>query len=123
MRSFHFLRLLDPFGWLTDGLQSRLTVRIHFAPPTSPVSADSPPESAELQARWEDDWSEDPHRGPATVRGVDQPFFIWCLVWWPYALANRLNPFFTKSVFAPAGLNLTWNHSHPASEHSCLAAD
>jgi hypothetical protein len=46
-------------------------------------------------------------------RGVDQPFFIWCLVWWPYALAHHLNPFFTKFVFVPAGLNLTWTTPIP----------
>jgi hypothetical protein len=33
---FHFLGLLDAFGWLTDGLQSLLAVRIHLAPPCSP---------------------------------------------------------------------------------------
>jgi hypothetical protein len=32
---FHFLGLLDAFGWLTDGLQSLLAVRIHLAPPAS----------------------------------------------------------------------------------------
>jgi hypothetical protein len=46
-------------------------------------------------------------------RGVDQPFFIWCLVWWPYALAHHLNPFISKLVFAPSGLNLTWTTSIP----------
>ena len=29
-------------------------------------------------------------------RGIDQGFFIWCLVWWPYAIAHHLNPFVTN---------------------------
>jgi hypothetical protein len=40
--------------------------------------------------------------------GTDQCFFIWCLVWWPYAFIHHLNPFVAKAVFAPLGLNLTW---------------
>ena len=46
-------------------------------------------------------------------RGVDQAFFIWCLVWWPYAIAHHLNPFVTQLIFAPAGFNLTWSTSIP----------
>ncbi|HVB82896.1 MAG TPA: hypothetical protein VNE82_23465 [Candidatus Binataceae bacterium] len=46
-------------------------------------------------------------------RGIDQAFFIWCLVWWPYALAHHLNPFVTKLIFAPTGFNLTWSTSIP----------
>jgi hypothetical protein len=46
-------------------------------------------------------------------RGVDQAFFIWCLVWWPYAIAHHLNPFVTGLIFAPAGFNLTWSTSIP----------
>jgi hypothetical protein len=45
--------------------------------------------------------------------GIDQSFFIWCLVWWPYAIAHRLNPFVTKLIFVPAGFNLTWSTSIP----------
>ena len=46
-------------------------------------------------------------------RGIDQAFFIWCLVWWPYAIAHHLNPFITRLIFAPAGFNLTWSTSIP----------
>ncbi len=46
-------------------------------------------------------------------RGIDQAFFIWCLVWWPYAIAHHLNPFVTKLIFAPVGFNLTWSTSIP----------
>src|ERR1700740_496399 len=45
--------------------------------------------------------------------GVDQPFFIWCLVWWPYALVHHLNPLASHLIFAPAGLNLTWTTPIP----------
>lgn len=46
-------------------------------------------------------------------RGIDQAFFIWCLVWWPYAIAHHLNPFVSKLIFAPAGFNLAWSTSIP----------
>src|SRR3984893_4112490 len=46
-------------------------------------------------------------------RGADQCFFIWCLVWWPYAFAHHLNPFVAKLVFAPSGVNLTWTTPVP----------
>ncbi|HVA83358.1 MAG TPA: hypothetical protein VNF28_00505 [Candidatus Binataceae bacterium] len=46
-------------------------------------------------------------------RGIDQAFFIWCLVWWPYAIAHHLNPFISKLIFAPTGFNLTWSTSIP----------
>jgi len=46
-------------------------------------------------------------------RGIDQAFFIWCLVWWPYAITHHLNPFISKLIFAPAGFNLTWSTSIP----------
>lgn len=40
--------------------------------------------------------------------GPDPDFFIWCLVWWPHALANHLNPF-----ISPSGANLAWATSMP----------
>ena len=46
-------------------------------------------------------------------RGIDQAFLIWCLVWWPYAIAHHLNPFVSKLIFAPAGFNLAWSTSIP----------
>ncbi len=45
--------------------------------------------------------------------GIDQCFFVWCLVWWPHALAHHLNPFITRLIFAPEGFNLTWSTSIP----------
>ena len=55
-----------------------------------------------------------PHFGTIYLgRGIDQSFFIWCLVWWPYAIAHHLNPFITRFIFAPTGFNLTWSTSIP----------
>jgi hypothetical protein len=38
--------------------------------------------------------------------------YMWFLVWWPYAVAHRINPFVTKLV-SPVGYNLTWANSIP----------
>ena len=46
-------------------------------------------------------------------RGPDPSFLIWALVWWPYALAHRLNPFLCRIVWAPDGFNLAWSGSIP----------
>ena len=40
--------------------------------------------------------------------GPDPDIFLWCLVWWPHALANHLNPF-----ISPTGANLAWATSMP----------
>jgi hypothetical protein len=45
--------------------------------------------------------------------GIDQSFFVWCLKWWPYAVAHHLNPFISNLIFAPEGLNLTWSTCAP----------
>lgn len=44
----------------------------------------------------------------------DQGMMMWCMVWWPYALAHGINPFITHAVWAPSGFNLTWSASIPA---------
>jgi hypothetical protein len=31
---------------------------------------------------------------------------MWSMIWWPYAIAHRINPFITKVIWAPAGCNL-----------------
>ncbi|MGH7815037.1 MAG: hypothetical protein ACREQI_13685 [Candidatus Binataceae bacterium] len=41
------------------------------------------------------------------VPGADPSLFMWNLVWWPYALIHRLNPFYTRFIWAPIGINLT----------------
>jgi hypothetical protein len=46
-------------------------------------------------------------------RGNDPSFLMWALVWWPYAIAHRLNPFLCRIVWAPTGFNLAWSGSIP----------
>jgi hypothetical protein len=38
----------------------------------------------------------------------------WFLGWTPYALSHGLDPFFTTTIGAPAGVNLMWNSTMPA---------
>ena len=45
--------------------------------------------------------------------GADPPLMMWCLVWWPDAIATRLNPFLTDVFWTPSGFNLTWTTSIP----------
>jgi hypothetical protein len=54
---------------------------------------------------------------PATVHvgmGADPSQMMWFMVWWPYALFHRLNPFISHVIWAPTGANLTWTTSIPA---------
>jgi hypothetical protein len=44
---------------------------------------------------------------------VDPSAYLWFFSWWPHALGNGLNPFFTEVIFAPDGYNLTWVTSMP----------
>jgi hypothetical protein len=46
--------------------------------------------------------------------GADPSVMMWCMVWWPWAIARRLNPFISHVIWAPAGFNLTWSTSIPA---------
>lgn len=39
----------------------------------------------------------------------DVHFGIWSLVWTPFAITHRLNPFFTSHLNWPDGVNLAWN--------------
>lgn len=45
--------------------------------------------------------------------GQDPGVYMWCLVWWPYAIVHRLNPFFTRLIWVPSGANLAWAASIP----------
>jgi len=53
------------------------------------------------------------HLRDAYIGVTDPSFFIWCLVWWPYAITHHLNPFLTSVVWAPGFLNLTWTTGVP----------
>lgn len=46
--------------------------------------------------------------------GSDPSLFVWAIAWWPHALTHGLNPFITHAVWAPQGLNLTWDTSVPS---------
>jgi len=46
--------------------------------------------------------------------GHDPSQMMWFLVWWPYAILHHLNPFVTKMVWPPAGVNLAWMTPIPA---------
>jgi hypothetical protein len=41
--------------------------------------------------------------------GVDPGLMVWSLVWWPHAIAHRLNPLLTNAIWAPSGFNLAWS--------------
>jgi hypothetical protein len=52
----------------------------------------------------------------ATILGandVDPSVYLWFFAWWPHALLEGLNPFFTHLIFVPEGFNLTWTVSMP----------
>ena len=44
---------------------------------------------------------------------ADPSVYMWFLVWWPYAIAHRLNLFVTGLLWAPVGFNLDLDHRHP----------
>ncbi len=46
--------------------------------------------------------------------GGDTRTSVWCLAWWPWAIAHGINPFVTDRVWYPQGINLTWVTSTPA---------
>jgi hypothetical protein len=46
--------------------------------------------------------------------GADPSQMMWFMVWWPYALIRHLNPFISRIIWAPTGVNLTWTTSIPA---------
>ena len=45
--------------------------------------------------------------------GLDPIQFIWFLNWWPWAIAQGLNPFISYYVWYPHGFNMTWATSMP----------
>ena len=44
---------------------------------------------------------------------IDPSAYLWFLSWWPHALLNGLNPFYTELIFMPEGYNLAWVVSMP----------
>ncbi len=44
----------------------------------------------------------------------DPAFYLWCLKWWHYAISHGLNPFITKTFWAPFAQNLAGTTSLPS---------
>jgi hypothetical protein len=44
---------------------------------------------------------------------IDPSAYLWFFSWWPYALSQGLNPFYTDLIFTPEGYNLAWVTSMP----------
>jgi hypothetical protein len=45
---------------------------------------------------------------------TDPQVFIWSLAWWPHAILHGLNPFVTRELWVPLGVNLAWTQTAPA---------
>ena len=43
----------------------------------------------------------------------DPQIFIWCFQWWPHAIAQRLEAFHPRIIWAPEGVDLAWVTSVP----------
>src|SRR5580765_2370414 len=46
--------------------------------------------------------------------GTDAEIFVWSFAWWPHAIAHGIDPFVTRAIWAPEGINLAWTTSVPA---------
>src|SRR5262249_45463452 len=45
--------------------------------------------------------------------GRDPEIFVWSFAWWQHALGAGENPFVSRAVYAPDGINLAWATSVP----------
>jgi hypothetical protein len=45
--------------------------------------------------------------------GKDPQIFVWSFAWWPHAILTWQNPFVSKAIYAPTGINLAWVTSVP----------
>jgi hypothetical protein len=55
----------------------------------------------------------DPGWAQLDQASMDPNSFVWCLRWWPYAVAHGLNPLHTTALGAPSGFGLAWVTSVP----------
>lgn len=46
-------------------------------------------------------------------RFPDKTIFMWSFLWWPHQLVHAHDPFFTKAIWAPHGIDLAWVTSMP----------
>jgi|1186.fasta_scaffold01056_8 hypothetical protein len=61
-------------------------------------------------------WRLLPHPGRDLVgkwQQNDADIFVWSFAWWPHAILHGANPYFTRVVYAPTGINLAWVTSVP----------
>ena len=55
-----------------------------------------------------------PHPGRTVLGyGRDPEIFIWSFAWWAHAIGHGLNPFVSRVVYAPDGINLAWATTVP----------
>ncbi len=45
--------------------------------------------------------------------GEDPALMIWCLAWWPWAIAHHVHSLHSYLLWQPAGVNLAWTTSVP----------
>ncbi len=46
-------------------------------------------------------------------KGPDPQALMWLMAWWPHAIRHGLNPFYSRAVWAPRGINLMWTTNMP----------
>jgi hypothetical protein len=56
----------------------------------------------------------DPQRTHIGGLFTDPQIFVWAFTWWPDAISQGKNPFYTHAIWAPDGFNLAWATSVPA---------
>ena len=44
----------------------------------------------------------------------DPQIFVWSFAWWPHAVTTWQNPFFSRVIYAPVGIDLAWATTVPA---------
>jgi hypothetical protein len=56
---------------------------------------------------------DDPGSKILAANDLDPSAYLWFFAWWPHALLNGLDPFYTDLIFVPDGYNLAWVTSMP----------
>jgi hypothetical protein len=56
---------------------------------------------------------DDPGSEILAANDLDPSAYLWFFAWWPHALGNGLDPFYTDLIFVPDGYNLAWVTSMP----------
>lgn len=56
---------------------------------------------------------DDPSSKLLAANDLDPSAYLWFFAWWPHALLNGLDPFYSDLIFVPDGYNLAWVTSMP----------